>query len=356
MGDPEPSDVDALVVLSPPHPVVRVYKRRWYLLIVYCLIGFWQADIWNLYGPLAESLKAAYPDHWADETTAMMGNWAVILYLPLFLPTVWAALRFGLRVSIGLALYSTAIACFIRIFSESPQAFVWTAHVGSLLNGCCGVIAVSLIPAFSATWFPPSQRTSATAILQTANQMGVAGSFFFSNLFVPDPAEVPSKQDEMLQRSDLNRYFCFNAIISLVLLVIFLTYFPSSPSLPPSHSSSAEVAEDRPTLRESCKTLLRSRPFWLLALSFSSAQGVLGVWMSVLDISVEPLKVDQHLSDWLGVCAVFGQVVVTNISSAVCDRFSGHLKQVALTLLCLSVGFYVWFSLLIVGVAPYSSG
>ena len=54
-------------------------------------------------------------------------------------------------------------------------------HVGQFLNGLAGPIAMGAPPAISAEWFPPEQRTTATAISSVANTMGNAVSFLLGN-------------------------------------------------------------------------------------------------------------------------------------------------------------------------------
>ena len=43
----EPSDIDALVVVSSTEPEIKVVKRRWYLLALLSLFTFWQVSSWN---------------------------------------------------------------------------------------------------------------------------------------------------------------------------------------------------------------------------------------------------------------------------------------------------------------------
>ena len=50
-------------------------------------------------------------------------------------------------------------------------------HVGQLLNGLGGPVAMGGPPAVSAVWFPAKQRTTATAIGSISNGLGVAISF-----------------------------------------------------------------------------------------------------------------------------------------------------------------------------------
>lgn len=61
-------------------------------------------------------------------------------------------------------------------------------HFGQFLNGLAGPIAMGAPPALSAEWFPPEQRTTATAIASVTNTLGLAVSFLLGkkhNVFFP---------------------------------------------------------------------------------------------------------------------------------------------------------------------------
>ena len=51
-------------------------------------------------------------------------------------------------------------------------------HAGQALNGLAGPVAMAAPPAVSAIWFPPDQRTTATAVGTLFGMMGTAVGFF----------------------------------------------------------------------------------------------------------------------------------------------------------------------------------
>lgn len=50
------------------------------------------------------------------------------------------------------------------------------------MNGLAGPIAMGAPPALSSEWFPPEQRTTATAIATVSNTLGLAVSFLLGTL------------------------------------------------------------------------------------------------------------------------------------------------------------------------------
>ena len=58
-------------------------------------------------------------------------------------------------------------------------------HVGLFLNGLAGPVAMSAPPLISAVWFPPGQRTTATAVTALSAYYGLSFSFVIGPILVP---------------------------------------------------------------------------------------------------------------------------------------------------------------------------
>ena len=61
-----------------------------------------------------------------------------------------------------------------------------TANIGQFFNGLAGAFLVQLASLVSTTWFPPYQRTTATAVSSIAMELGMAVSFILGPLVVTD--------------------------------------------------------------------------------------------------------------------------------------------------------------------------
>jgi hypothetical protein len=55
-----------------------------------------QAAVWNTFGPIGASLQAAFPGVWTDGDIAMQGNWGMIMYAIMFVPTSSLRAKFGI--------------------------------------------------------------------------------------------------------------------------------------------------------------------------------------------------------------------------------------------------------------------
>ena len=60
-------------------PQLKVYKRRWYILAVFCGLACHQCIVWNTFGPIESAVEYAYG--WPDSTAPMMANWGCIMFV-----------------------------------------------------------------------------------------------------------------------------------------------------------------------------------------------------------------------------------------------------------------------------------
>ena len=66
---------------------ITVYKRRWYVLLVFSVMGASQTAVWNTWAPLAQSAKVAFG--WNTGVIALQENWGSVTYICSVLVCTW---------------------------------------------------------------------------------------------------------------------------------------------------------------------------------------------------------------------------------------------------------------------------
>ncbi|CAB4015411.1 disrupted in renal carcinoma 2 homolog [Paramuricea clavata] len=66
---------------------VKIYKTRWYILFMYCLIAILQNIMWNTWGPIQATARAVYD--WDDYVIDLMAAWGCITFCIAMLPFAW---------------------------------------------------------------------------------------------------------------------------------------------------------------------------------------------------------------------------------------------------------------------------
>ena len=202
-------------------------------------------------------------------------------------------------------------------------------HLGQFITGIGGPIAMAAAPMVSAAWFPPEQRTTATAISSLACYSGTALSFVIGPLLVPDveefakqaklnvtivDGEVPyvelrkhlNKTEIDVFKDKIMSLMYIELGITAVTMLFVIIHFPEKPKLPPS----VTAAIGRLEFKVGAKSLLKNGQFWLLVFIYGIGTGVYGGWCSILDLNLSQFNIDQKTAGWLG----FGAVVAGSVS------------------------------------------
>ncbi|XP_013394520.1 disrupted in renal carcinoma protein 2 homolog [Lingula anatina] len=340
-----------------------VYKRRWYILIMFCLLTFTQGGIWNTWGPVTTSAKYAFG--WNDGDIDLLSNWGPITFVLSTFIFTWLMDVKGLRWACVITMALVAVGSALRCITTEPVAATWLIHAGQLLNGIGGPVAMAAGPLLSNAWFPVAHRTSVTACTATANVLGIAVTFIIGPLMIRAPPSAenctlssincscfansscePSKADVA---SDILLLMYIEAGWSIAIFLLMVVYFPSKPPTPPTASASTIRVDHNAGL----VALLKNHRVWMVAVPYSVC-GVYAVWTSVLGVNLEG-RVSEVEAGWLGFWASVAGMIAALILARFADIFAGHLKKLLLLLLLGAIGSFVWFAVLVAGLVPSDS-
>jgi len=231
--------------------------------------------------------------------------------------------------------------------------------LGQFLVMAGGPVALGAPPLVSATWFPPAERTTATAIGSLAGYFGIAVAFAVGPAMVPDQvlastvgnssASGKSPNLANVLSHKITRYTYFELGLCTAVFLCALLYFPSRPPLPPSLTSS------RPhtlSTKASLRQVMKNGQFWLLITLAGLTFGIYFGWFSMLDVFLAKFNVDPITAGWLG-CSATLAGVVSGIFLARCADYVKHrTKQLLMLLLTLSTISQLFFSLSCAGILP----
>lgn len=334
---------------------------RFWIVFVLVGIGFIQAAEWNIFGPIQGVANEVYG--WSAGTVAMLENTANFAMLAAILPSAYAADRFGLRlptVACGAFVLSSSLLRLLPLalgLDPRSDATLAIMYVSMFLNGCCAAWPNFAGPNVSTTWFPVSERATATSVCSVAPFIGVAVGFVWAGSYV--------REDSVNKLDLLHRLYGMQAAIAVFFVMCLAYRFPAQPALPPSHSAAQQAkarleAVAASTIagaggsskahghgwRRALATLLHrdSARLWLVALTMTLPLGVFSGWSSVLDVNVAPLGISQSDAGWLGcfmtLAGCTGGVAVGRIA----DAFHRRLKRAIVVCYALSGLSFLWFA------------
>ncbi len=215
----------------------------------------------------------------------------------------FAGLRTSVLVTSVMLLAGKAIQVIPFSNITLRTVFIYIGHLIAMLPS---FIANGAPPLVSSTWFPPNERTTATAIGALAANFGGALAFFIGPSMIP--RTLDNSENDKLNLTDkdvrlievgLMDYFYLQTGIAAFLFLCVAVYFPAKPPLPPS-----KAALQRKTTEigyvEGIKMLISNGSYWLLVFVFAGSFGIYFGWTSVLDLAVQPFNISEKISGWLG--------------------------------------------------------
>ena len=179
-------------------------------------------------------------------------------------------------------------------------------YIGHLVTMLPSFIANGAPPLVSNTWFPPNERTTATAIGTLAANFGAALAFFIGPSMMPKTFNNSENSNLNLTDNEirlievrLRYYFYLQTGLAALLFGCVVVYFPSRPPLPPSIAALTRKATEIGYV-EGFKLLIRNQSYWILVFVLAASFGIYSGWASVLDLAVQPFNISAKTSGWLG--------------------------------------------------------
>ncbi|XP_022050539.1 solute carrier family 49 member A3 [Acanthochromis polyacanthus] len=283
-----------------PNPELRkllgfkVYKRRWFVLLVLCLLNCSNATLWLTFAPVADQ-SATFLSVSLEEI-----NWLSLVFMvvaiPLSFGTTWMLDTLGLRITLILGAWLNMLGALLR-YMGTPLYKGFTFHYSIVMLGqTLAALAQPLIiftpTKVAALWFPEHQRATANMIASMSNPLGVLLANIISPMMVEAPNKIPAL---LLAYAVPTCIICFLATVGIR---------SSAPPTPPS--ASAESSGSEPYV-QGIKLLLRNKAYLILLLCFGSGMAVFTCFSTLLE---QILCVQGYADDFAGLCGalfiVFG--------------------------------------------------
>ncbi len=340
-----------------PDVEIKVYKRRWYLVLLFSVMAGTQGCIWNTWGPLATS--ANYVFGWSDQTIALLINWGPISYLLGFVPFTWMMDVKGLRWASLTSAALIALGAGLRCITSSTPAATWLVHIGQMLNGLPGPLVMGGGPVFSAAYFPVEQRSTATAILSVFGGIGITVSFIIGPLVVPERVNSTDLNSTLHNGNDTNHALATKDMMYLMygefawaalIFLLILIYFPAKPPKPPSKTAAVE----RVAYISGMKQILRNSNFWIITAVYAIPIGVFNCWSTVLPISLKPLGLNEQEAGWLAFWQGNAATVIILLTGILSDIFKRRMRLMIIISYFVATVFYMLYLSLFLKWIPYS--
>lgn len=240
---------------------IRLYKRRWMIVILFSTYSLCNSYQWIQYGIIGNIFQKFY------DVEAFTIDWMsmiyMLTYIPLIFPVTWLLDRKGLRV---IALVGTALNCvgtWIKVVSVRPDLFPVT-FLGQFCCSLAQVFILGMPSKIASVWFGSEEVSTACSIGVFGNQLGCAIGFLLPPILVPNVEDM----DELA--GHIKNMFYITAGVATFLFILVIIVFQERPKLPPTQAQATArtIPPEEYSYVASILRLLRNKPFVLLIITY----------------------------------------------------------------------------------------
>jgi len=303
----------------------RVYKARWFGLVVLMLQNIMISWAWITFAPISTSSKEFFK--LGSETPV---NWFSTIFFFAYViacpAVIYILYRYGVRLSVIIAGLLSVVGVWLRyagakIHSDNGGIF-GLVMFGQLLLGFAQPFVLSAPAHYADKWFTSRGRVSANAMISLSNPLGAALGQLINPFIVTKASDIPT----------------LLLILAAVTTVIAIPNFfiKSSPPTPPCPSS----AHPKLSITQAIKICSRSKEFWIICYIFSVLVGFFNSASSLLNQILEPYGYTQDQAGIAGAVLIVAGLVVSAVVSPVIDRTHTFLLAIR-TLVPLAAVCYI---------------
>nr|CAH0105864.1 unnamed protein product [Daphnia galeata] len=299
------------------------------MLVIFILVSMSSAFQWIQFSIINNLIMKYYN---VDSTTV---DWTslvyMVTYIPLIFPGAWIMDKVGLRITLLMGAFGTALGAWIKVLGAAPDLF-YVALIGQTITAMSQVFILGVPPNVAAVWFGAEQVSSACSIGVFGNQVRynkheslwivytiihldgqfghirVALGFFLPPILVKDHENV----DDI--GADLKFMFYIVAGVCTAFFLLVVIGFQAKPSLPPNAARIAPQSSQPVTYYQSVKTIVTNRNYILLLITYGINAGVFYAMSTLLNQTVlRHFPGEEENAGRIGltivVCGMFGSVV-----------------------------------------------
>ncbi|KAL8587046.1 hypothetical protein ACOMHN_023436 [Nucella lapillus] len=286
-----------------------LYKRRWFIVFVVCVINIANAMIWICFSPITNYTTDYY------NISSSQVNWLSLVYVVASIPfgflATWLLDTLGLRTSIILSAWLNLIGSGLRNLTTfdfvSPATKYPVLLCGQFLAACAQPFIMFVPTKLAALWFPDTQRALANTLASMANPLGIMIANIISPAIVKSTSDLP-----------IVLWVCTAAAGAGAVLAT-CGVWSSRPPSPPT----ASAAEGTQPFFLGLKKLLRVKSYWLLFMVFGCGLALFTAFTTFLEQMLCPRG---YSSTFSGLCGAL-MIVCGTVGAGVFGAFVDKTKR-----------------------------
>ena len=315
--DVECHDVtDNVTVQRQEEPAVA--PLRWLILLTFSLVSAQQQLGWVMPGAVQPNLTAQYG--FSEQVIQVLEAYGCIFFIAFAVPSAFALDRLGLRAPVLACVFLMLACSSLRLLAvDGSLLSVISFHAAMILDAIVGPVVMAAPTKLAEDWFPPSERTVATAIAALSNQCGGVLIYVLVPLLCPDASSASLRR--------LN-WALFG--LSAANAAMAVAYFPSHPHRAPSASAVfSRAGEASVTLRSlavAWRAFFCIPAYLCIVLVYSLVVGAANPQSALLEPGLANLGASEATAGWVNAGAQLASLIVGVAVSAGVDALKARAR------------------------------
>ena len=317
---------------------VKVYKKRWVVLFVFCINSMANALLFTSITSI-NAIVCRYYDI-SPELTDWAANSFTVVYIFIALPSAYCMDSFGIKTLLLFGSSFNAICVCFHMAGTSRENGIWWVLAGQFVGGF-SVGAVLQIPTrISSVWFPESEHAKATSIAMAFNVLGLGVGYIQPSYMVPDSQNMDDIYSGLLRMNITHLVFLAICLISCYV------FFEEKPSLPPSFSAAvinggnSEEHVDAPGFKASLFLLLKDKNFVILIFVYGLQFGLYNFFITCLNEMSSNITNESNIG-WIGFFGNIASIVGILMFATILDRLKCYRS---LTIFLFTTNLLTWMA------------
>jgi MFS family permease len=297
------------------HPNFKVYRSRWFILILYMLLVASNQLLWITFAPITGDATRYYGV--SDLRIGILSMCFMIVYVVVSIPASWIIDKYGIRIGVGIGAVFTGVFGLLRGFAGPDYNMLLIAQIGIAVGQ---PFILNAITKLSARWFPIEERATAAGLGTLAMYIGILAGMTVTPY--------------LMNGSGINGMLYIYGIFSISIAIAFLVFIKESPPTAPC----LPEQEERSLVFDGFKSTIRTKDFiWLMIIFFIG----LGVFNSVttwIEDIMRPRGFSATQAGITGGMMIVGGVIGALIIPMLSDKYRRRTPFIILALFGATLG------------------
>jgi MFS transporter, FLVCR family, feline leukemia virus subgroup C receptor-related protein len=309
-----------------PRGVIRTTRYRFLIIILFAAFGFVNQLQYVAFSTIIRETE----DYFGVESLSVniLSLLIPIVYVIGVVPGCYVYNRVGLRYGMIIGAGTNAFASLLKLIAVWAPKYPLLV-VAQVFVAIGQILYLSLPTLIAGIWFPPNERTVATAVASLMGFAGMAVGMFYSPHVVSLPHENTRKEWGGLMGSQFG--------LSVLILVLMAVLARDKPKYRPSQTSTEDY---KLPLARFLKSQLRNWNLLLLGISFGLIVGFLTAVAGMLAQVLEPFGISEETSGILAFSGILSGAANCGVIGFFVDR-THYYKYTAIVLASITTALLI---------------